>query len=74
MNLNGSSMPESLAVSSALEWKILRSFLLLESKTNVVWFLNFFNSLNNSFHLFLITGLVLISCNSGSKIFKISPL
>ena len=36
MDLNASSVSESLAVSLALEWKILRSFLLLQSKTNIV--------------------------------------
>ena len=37
-------------------------------------FLKKFNLLNNSFHLFLIIGLVLITCNSGSKISAISTL
>ena len=41
------------------------------TKTNTDETLNFFNSINNSFNLFLIIGLVLISCNSGSKRFKI---
>ena len=34
--------------------------------------LNIFNSPNKSFNLLLITGLVLITCNSGQKRFKIS--
>ena len=41
MDLNASSMSESLAISLALEWKILQSFLFLWSKTNIVWTLNF---------------------------------
>ena len=43
----------------------------LQSKNNIF---NFFNSLNNSFILFSIIGLVLITCNSESKISKISTL
>ena len=65
-------MSESPAISLALEWKILWSFLFLYSMTNIVWSLKFFSLLNNSFNLFLIPILVLISCNSGSKKFKIS--
>ena len=49
-------MSESLAISLALEWKI--------------FFFSF--SLRLLVKLFLTTGLVLISCNSGSKSFKIS--
>ena len=67
MDLNASSMSESLAISLALEWKFLQSFHFLLSKNDIVLHLNVFNSLNNSFNLFLITGLVLISGNSGSK-------
>ena len=74
MDLNTSSMSESLAISLVHEQKILQSFLFLLSKTNIVSTLKFFSSLNNSFNMFLIIGLVLISCNSGSKIFKISIL
>ena len=65
-------MSESLAISLRLEWKIFWSFLLLKSKTNITWTLNIFNLPNNYFNLFLIIGLVLIICNSGSKTFKIS--
>ena len=65
--LNASSMSESLATSFALEWKILQSFLFLYSKTNIIWTLNFLNSFKNYFNLFLIVGLVLITCNFGSK-------
>ena len=35
MGLNASSMSESLAISLALEWKILRLFFFLQSKTNI---------------------------------------
>ena len=59
-----SSMSESLGISLVLEWKNLRSFFFLYSKTNVVSTLNFFNTLDNSFNLFLIIGLVLINFNS----------
>ena len=41
MDFNASSMSESLAISLALEWKILQSFLFLWSKTDIVWTLNF---------------------------------
>ena len=74
MDLNASSEYEKLAVSLVLEWKILWPFLFLQSKTNTVPNLNFFNSLNNPFNLFLITDLVIISCNSGSKRFEILTL
>ena len=36
MGLNASSMPELLAISIALEWNILQSFLFLQSKTDTV--------------------------------------
>ena len=36
MDLNVSSMSESLAITLVLEWKTLRSFLFLYSKTNIV--------------------------------------
>ena len=36
MDLNASSMSESLTISLALEWKILRLFLFLYSKTITV--------------------------------------
>ena len=65
-------MSESRAISLALEWKISISSITV--KTYIIWTLNIFNWLNNSFNLFLIIGLVFISCNSGSKIFKISTL
>ena len=67
MDLNVSSMSESLAISLALEWKILLSILVLQSKINIVRTLNFFSSLKNYFNLFLVIDLGLISCNSGSK-------
>ena len=65
MNLNASSMSELPATSLAQERKILQSFLFLQSKTNVISTLNLFNSFNYSFNFFIITGLVLISSNSG---------
>ena len=40
-------MSGALAISLVLEWKILRSFILLYSKA-----LDFFKSFNNSFNLF----------------------
>ena len=61
MGLNTWSMSESLAVCLALKWKILWSFLILLSKTNIVLTLKSLNLLNNSFNLFLITGLALQS-------------
>ena len=61
----------SLAIGLELEWKILRSFLFLYPKTNTDGSLKFINSLNNFLNLFLIMGLLLISCNSGLKRFKI---
>ena len=61
-------MSESLAVGLELQWKILRLFLFLYSKNNIDGSLKFIKSLNN---LLLIMGLLLISCNSGLKIFKI---
>ena len=67
MDLNASSISESPAVSLALEKKILQSFFFLFSEANIDWTLNFFYSLIYSFNLFLIIGLVLISCNSGLK-------
>ena len=45
-------------------------FISLFSKTKIIWTLNFFNSTNKSINLFLIMGLVLISCNSESNILK----
>ena len=36
MNFDASSISESLAISLALEWNILRLFPFLESKTNTV--------------------------------------
>ena len=74
MDLNVSSMSESLAISLALEWKILLSILVLQSKINIVRTLNFFSSLKNYFNLFLVIDLGLISCNSGSKRFKTPTL
>ena len=57
MDINASSISESLAISLTLQWKILRSFLFLYTKTNIVWTLNFFNSLSNcSKYQFLING------------------
>ena len=67
MDLNAPSLSESQAISLVLKWKILRLFLALQSISDVVWTLNFSNSFNNAFSLFLISGLVLIRCNSGSK-------
>ena len=40
MDLNTSAMSESLAISLALEWKILQLFLFLKCKTNIAWNLN----------------------------------
>ena len=57
---------ESMKISLAFQWKIAELFLFLYSKTDIVWTSNFFNSLNDSFNLFLIIGLVII-CTSGSK-------
>ena len=75
MDLNASSISESPAISSVLGWKILWSFLFLYCKSNIVWILNFFKSLNRYFNLLLIIiGLVLISYNSGLKRFKTSIL
>ena len=54
MDFNASLMSESLAISLTLEWKALPSFLFLYSEANIVWTLNFFHPLNNSFKLFLI--------------------
>ena len=65
------NMSESLAIGLELEWKILRSFLFLYPKTNTDGSLKFINSLNNFLNLFLIMALLLISCNSGLKRFKI---
>ena len=67
-------MSKLLAIVLVHEWKIWLSVLLLLSKTNTVWTLNFFNLFNNPFNLFLISGLVLINCNSGGKKFKILAL
>ena len=56
-----------------LLWNGMEDFTIiffLYSKTNIVFTLNFFNSLSNSFNLVLITGLVLFNRNSGSKRFK----
>ena len=44
MDLNFSSKPESRAISLALEWNILWSFLFLYSKINIDWTLKLFNS------------------------------
>ena len=42
MDLNTSSLSEPLAISLAVEWKILQSFDFLECKTNIDRILNFF--------------------------------
>ena len=64
IDLNASLMSQSLAISLVLE-KIY---------INTVLTLNLFKSLKNPFNWFLITGLVLISCNSESKRFRILTL
>ena len=68
MDLNAPSMSELIAISLVHEWKILQKIIFFY--TNIARTSNFFNLLNNSFNMFLIIGLVLISCNSGSKRFK----
>ena len=67
MDFNASSMSESLAISLKYEWKIYDPFFSYSLRLILSEFLNFFNSLNNSFNLFLMIGFVLINCNSGSK-------
>ena len=64
MDFNASSMSESLAISLKYEWKIYDPFFSYNLRLILSEFLNFFNSLNNSFNLFLMIGFVLINCNS----------
>ena len=72
IDLNASSMSESLAMSLLHEWKNLQSFPFLQPKNITVWTLNFLNLPNRYFNFILIAHFVSLSCNSGSNRFKIS--
>ena len=63
MDLNASSMSESLAASLTLEWKFYDNFFSYALRLILTESVNVFNSLNKCFSLFLAIALLLINFN-----------